>query len=1517
MNYSTIKMVAKRPSSETIYPPKKRALYEHKLLHGIDSYVTNTSNICVTKDNGLHDNVKEKCVSLGTSHLNLFPRPRSDSLHSLPSVTSEHSESGVSKSRESSPIENRDVFDHQTPERNPLKGYAYLKRDISKPLFPSSDSENSIHEEQNSPVMNTKNERDCTPFKFGNETNFNEKFESKNLKLNAGFVNSVNSKESEGHAANSAHWFNLNQELENSRRSVNENNRSYGTQMRENPAPKSSDDCVIGPQMSHDLLDRNEEIRLTETAFGARVLKPLDSGGVNFANGQIMEIKPVDLNRTHDVRNNMIIENGVPKLVDSNVYIVENGLSLFDCKNCEQRFSDEASLRQHDCKSREKVCWVCHMGFSATEKLLHHMKACHNGLKPYKCQHCDREFGQYNNLRRHLRVHREKQFKCSLCDREFNEEFYLKMHMSTHTGRRIYSCGVCNAGFPSSQELKLHVKTHSPSQLHTCDVCAKSFSKACVLRQHKKGHSGERPHKCELCLKTFIHRHHLTMHLRSHTEQKLFICDICKKEFTQSSHLYKHIRSHEESGEGSVKDISSNVITKKTVVTHQTDKPEKRKPKSKMSKVVPNVTQQDAQTFSETMATDLHAAWSVSKHQGNISTSSEYVNKLHLSGMALHQYKPVQDQSQMHDPMKTQDVKTVPKKVDLTSNPLPSVQQSFGLPPLAPKSFQPHQSSLPYPVSHQSVPQFSYPGHYAPMMHPSLGNRVVNSGYDSIYRTYSHQMHNYYNQLYMMNYMSQNALLHQYHSHGHIEDKGHGHMHNTGQGHMPDQGHDERRRSKNTKLDEQQLEPGQINNKTFETKKEETIETQPEIHSQNISHDMVNSTLVPNLLNSSDHLLNRCLKLETGVSKDQNAAARLNQDSARSTRNTVEPLTNEQNGFHKLDLEVDRTIENKVTSENGRMDDGAEQTNGSLELTEDQKAKADELEIGKKSEDHSTRADVAQQLIRMSSGLDEQHPVTMTTEEPYGSVARTSVVESGLSLMIRNHSSNYSNYSSDLADNSCKRVDVINRNDVNIMDNDTKYRSHVTKHGSKYRHGAIDSVTTFRNDEMSHDAKHRNDAISHDAKYRNDAMSHDAKYRNDAMSHDAKYRNDAMSHDAKYRNDAMSHNAKYRNDAMSHDAKYRNDAMSKDAKYRNDATENSSQNRHDKTFEYRTSEHLMNMYKALPNPGEGFIKLQEMVEREKELMTMDNHAINKTGEFDEVKDTGNSVGGEIVENVKSNVSALGRETRGVEGLTGRDIQGKVVDIEPSPVTRRQHECGRSQDFDKHTKGCDEETEELEAVNEREASETIVGEIDEYRDGNVVDAMKMDAESDKNEMVEGEVEDNRRRLASAELKISEEEDAENVTQDEVVSTEHGLQDSFEERKLEIDLGEADDNTGEAEDEFGEAKNADENNRIEHDSINVEQGDRNENRIENEYSVGNEQTHVEEINVDSKEAEENHAHSGNEDFNVEIEDTGALDLSCHSRKDDEETVTTETRECQTSGSMIDRDLYTEHGRFWLFL
>ncbi|XP_053387533.1 uncharacterized protein LOC123542450 [Mercenaria mercenaria] len=735
MSLLSPKMTAKRPSAaDTIFPPKKRALYEHMKLHGIDKFTTNG----ITADGilGYQENVgmygMKIPVNIEIAQSENFSRSRSDSLHSHVSSNSDNTETGSVGSRETSPCTIQSMFDHHTPERNPITSLDGLKPDISKPLFPPSDSDNSTvgSDGHLSPDNSLYGEQEETK---------SDKYEREVTQIDSEGQTDLNSI-----PENTVETFHKNEASKNdSFQKENIPDMGHG-ELKENGTScrveQARNDEYMGPMVSllnrfnAEAVQNNIGVKIKEQ-FSLEKMRNIVPSNLSTRQSAIGNYPHQQLESLDDIQNNVktyIVTNKVNKAPIEKRY----------CHLCNKEFASRANLQSHMKVHENKSipCWVCKETFQTAENLNVHMKIEHKGENPYKCEHCSREFTQFNNLRRHMRVHREKVFKCNLCNREFNEEFYLKMHMGTHTGKRVYSCGVCGASFPSSHDLKMHVKTHSPSLLHTCDVCGKSFSKACVLRQHKKGHSGERPHKCDKCEKTFIHRHHLTMHMKSHVDEKRLSCDICQKEFSQHSHLYKHLRAHEEMKKYGV-DLES--VQKVKNDNHASvEKKNVTKDPSIVSRPMPKVV----------LNTD-----SASLNDGEAEKSDRPVitNVFPTSGKTTKQRRRnVSQHSQLQN---SRPVHTSSPSPD-HNKPLPSLSQTFSH----------HLGRYPSMPYGQSIPHNYLPGSpaqpFSPLYNPLLRNGVPAElhgyqSYNHLYRNYSEQVQTYYNNMYMMNYLSQNALL--------------------------------------------------------------------------------------------------------------------------------------------------------------------------------------------------------------------------------------------------------------------------------------------------------------------------------------------------------------------------------------------------------------------------------------------------------------------------------------------------------------------------------------------------------------------------------------------------------------------------------------------------------------------------------------------------------------------------------------------------------------------------------------
>uniref|UniRef100_A0A3Q1FM36 C2H2-type domain-containing protein n=1 Tax=Acanthochromis polyacanthus TaxID=80966 RepID=A0A3Q1FM36_9TELE len=156
---------------------------------------------------------------------------------------------------------------------------------------------------------------------------------------------------------------------------------------------------------------------------------------------------------------------------------------------------------------REFNCKVCGESFQRMSYLLNHSAA---HLRD--CGICGKHLERTDNLKLHLKVHRESSFRCSVCGQSFTLRGNLRTHMRIHSGERPYAC----------------------------TVCGKSFGRRATLVRHVRSHTGEKPFTCTYCGHGFVEKGNLTVHLRTHTGERPYWCSVCDRRFSQLSCFYKH-----------------------------------------------------------------------------------------------------------------------------------------------------------------------------------------------------------------------------------------------------------------------------------------------------------------------------------------------------------------------------------------------------------------------------------------------------------------------------------------------------------------------------------------------------------------------------------------------------------------------------------------------------------------------------------------------------------------------------------------------------------------------------------------------------------------------------------------------------------------------------------------------------------------------------------------------------------------------------------------------------------------
>ncbi|KAM3165258.1 Transcription factor IIIA [Lachancea thermotolerans] len=201
--------------------------------------------------------------------------------------------------------------------------------------------------------------------------------------------------------------------------------------------------------------------------------------------------------------------------------------------------------------SRAKT-WVCEYegcskAFTRPSQLTEHQETVHQGLKPFTCTECGRQFTRKTHLERHMFTHTaEKPFHCSHCGKGVTTRQQLRRHEITHTRSFVCPHEGCGESFYKHPQLRSHVLAVHLQKLN-CEFCGKKFQRPYRLKNHiAKHHNPDTVYKYQCshgsCVEAFKTWTALQQHVKE-AHPKLQ-CPTCGKACVGEQGLQMHMRVH-------------------------------------------------------------------------------------------------------------------------------------------------------------------------------------------------------------------------------------------------------------------------------------------------------------------------------------------------------------------------------------------------------------------------------------------------------------------------------------------------------------------------------------------------------------------------------------------------------------------------------------------------------------------------------------------------------------------------------------------------------------------------------------------------------------------------------------------------------------------------------------------------------------------------------------------------------------------------------------------------------------
>ena len=252
---------------------------------------------------------------------------------------------------------------------------------------------------------------------------------------------------------------------------------------------------------------------------------------------------------------------------------VETISKSFDCRQCDEKFSNSKDLEGHvqaiHTNSGSIPCDQCNEQFLSNEDLRKHTTSSHSStLEPFECPQCEEKFDNREQLKSHIKktFHSKKtEFFCKLCDQYFCRKDALRIHKGRkHNGelpeymtadaRRERRDKGREKKKTSDEKVASNSKRTTPQEIEPQDVLERTEHSETGDDNKLKLDNND----CKQCSSKFSSIGNLKKHERKfHVDQwnldttSQFSCQECVMKYTSMAALTNHNKwKHGELGSG-------------------------------------------------------------------------------------------------------------------------------------------------------------------------------------------------------------------------------------------------------------------------------------------------------------------------------------------------------------------------------------------------------------------------------------------------------------------------------------------------------------------------------------------------------------------------------------------------------------------------------------------------------------------------------------------------------------------------------------------------------------------------------------------------------------------------------------------------------------------------------------------------------------------------------------------------------------------------------------------------------